>query len=175
MIKSFIIHLKNIAHSFYSHSHSFYSSKVQSHNVSNVKIRSICRWCQYVVANSKCFCTTSRLTLYKWRLLFLYNEVIFVSQSNLTYRGYWNLLSGFRFIGEMAIWLMAYRGFYFQAFDLSRILQSGFWFIGDLVIGLLTYRGFVIGLMVIGLLAIGLMSCSRVCMTRCLGKSRVED
>ena len=71
-----------------------------------------------------------------------YNRPFNTSQSNLTSRGYWNLLSGFWFIGEMAIGLMVYREFYFRAFDLSGILQSGFWFNGEFVIGLLVYRGF---------------------------------
>ena len=81
------------------------------------------------------------------------------------------MLSGFWFIGGMAIGLMVYRGFYFRAFDLSGILQSGFWFIGEFVIGLLVYRG--IGYRAFDLsgfcyranghraLAIGLMSCSQ--------------
>ena len=106
------------------------------------------------------------LLVVKWSVVL--QSALNTSQSNLTSRGYWNLLSGFWFIGEMAIGLMVYRGFYFRAFDLSGILQSGFWFIGEFVIGVLTYRGFVIGLMVIGLLAIGLMSCSRIIDWDCL-------
>ena len=70
-----------------------------------------------------------------------YNRPFNTSHSNLISRGYWNLLSGFWFIGEMAIGLMVYRGFYFWAFDLSGILQSGFWFIGEFVIGVLVLSG----------------------------------
>ena len=66
--------------------------------------------------------------------------------------------SGFWFIGEFVIGLLAYRGYGNRPFGLSGTLLSGFWFVGDFVIGLLTYRGYIIGLMVIGLLVIGLVS-----------------
>ena len=80
--------------------------------------------------------------------------------------------SGFWFIGEFVIGLLAYRGYWNRALGLSGTLLSGFWFVGDFVIGLLTYRGFVIGLMVIGLLVIGLMSYTRYCTYRPAGWKR---